>query len=243
SFAAGWADMRGPMTDDQSHMVVLTVRCERCGTASHLGIRADRFDQFNQTGPTFECDCGKSYTHRPGEAGHPRYVGHLPEATVMSSPHVPTTARGVWECPGCGQRWHSELRGEAQDIDEAERSNPVFVCSCGSTLQLSGWTFQDAAPGESGGRAGQGQNVQLTRHERLVLQQLVEGRSTPKIPRHLSLPKGTVRNTASSFYGKLGVGNRLQAVQVALRRGLVRPVMQADDESHPQRRDTDMTTS
>jgi len=214
------------MADDQAHTVVLTVRCERCGTASHLRLRADQFAQFNQTGPTFECDCGKSYTHRPGEAGHPRYVGHLPEATVMSNPHVRTTARGVWECPGCGQRWHSELRGEAQDIDEAERSNPVFVCNCGSTLQLSGWIFQDATSGESDQRTSRGQNVQLTRTERLVLEQLVEGKSNAEIARQLSLSEGTVRNTASSLYSKLGVDNRLQAVQVAIRVGLVRPVTQ-----------------
>jgi DNA-binding CsgD family transcriptional regulator len=225
-------DMVGPMTDEQAHVVALTVRCERCGTASHLALRADQFAQFNQTGPTFVCDCGKSYSHTAGEAGHPGYVGHLPQAKVVSSPHVHTTARGVWECPGCGQRWHSELRGEAQDIDEAERSNPAFVCSCGSTLQLSKWIFQDAAADESGERPERRQNVQLTRTERQVLEQLVDGKSNAEIARHLSLSEGTVRNTASNLYRKLGVTNRLQAVQVSLNTGLVRPVIDSHDERH-----------
>ena len=209
------------MTEERAHVVQLAVRCERCGATSNLGLRADQFERFNRTGPTFECDCGKSYSHRPGEVGHPSYVGHLPAATVMSNPHVRTTARGVWECPGCGQRWHSEIRGEAQDIDEAERSDPVFVCSCGSTLHLSEWIFQDASAAETGERPGGAPNVQLTRTERQVLEQLVEGKSNGEIAMHLSLSEGTVRNTASSLYRKLGVSNRLQAVQVSLDAGLV----------------------
>lgn len=214
------------MTDDQAHTVVLTVRCERCSATWNIGLRADQFDKFNRAGPMFQCDCGKSYSHSPSESGRSGYVGHLPEATVMSNPHVRTSARGVWECPGCAQRWHSELRGEAQDIDAAARSNPAFVCGCGSTLHLSEWSFQNAAAADSDQRASRGQNVQLTRSERLVLEQLVEGKSNAEIARQLSLSEGTVRNTASSLYSKLGVDNRLQAVQVALRVGLVRPVTQ-----------------
>jgi DNA-binding CsgD family transcriptional regulator len=156
----------------------------------------------------------------PGEAGHPGYVGHLPEASVKFSPHVRKTARGVWECPGCGQRWHSEIRGEAQDIDEAERSNPAFVCSCGSTLQLSKWVFQDAAASKSEERPRRGQHVQITKTEREVLEQLVDGKTNAEIAGQLSLSEGTVRNTVSSLYRKLGVSNRLQAVQAAHSLGL-----------------------
>jgi DNA-binding CsgD family transcriptional regulator len=145
----------------------------------------------------------------------------------MSSPHVRTTARGVWECSGCGQRWHSELSGEAQDIDEAERSNPVFVCSCGSTLHLSAWIFQDAAAGDSLQRPHPAQRVHLTRTERLVLEQLVEGKSNAEIASQLTRSEGTVRNVVSSLYRKLGVDNRVQATQASLEMGLVRSVTQS----------------
>jgi two-component system response regulator DesR len=77
---------------------------------------------------------------------------------------------------------------------------------------------------ESDQRPARGQTVQLTRTEHLVLEQLVDGKSTSEIASHLSLSEGTVRNTASSLYRKLGVRNRLQAVQVSLSTGLVRPV-------------------
>ena len=208
-----------------------------------MRLRADQFNQFNRAEPTFECDCGKSYSQRPGEAGHSGYVGHIPEATVVSNPHLRTNARGVWECPGCGHRWHSELRGEAQDVDEAARSNPAFICSCGSTLHLSEWLFQDAAAAGSEEHSRRGQNVQITRTERQVLEQLVDGKSNAEIARHLSLSEGTVRNTASSLYRKLGVSNRLQAVQASLSLGLVRPVIDSRDERHTQRHDKDMTAS
>jgi DNA-binding CsgD family transcriptional regulator len=159
-------------------------------------------------------------------------VGHLPGATVVSSPHVRTTARGLWECPACGQRWHSEIEGEAQDVAEAQQSNPVFVCSCGSTLHLSEWIFHDSAAGESAERPGQGQNVHLTRTERLVLEQLVEGKSNAEIARQLSRSEGTVRNVVSRLYDKLGVDNRVQAIQASLNMGLVRPVTGSGDKRH-----------
>lgn len=212
------------MSDEQVHRVVLTVRCERCGKPWNLGLRADRVEQFNETWPTFECDCGKTLSFRPGQAGQPTSVGRMPEATVRSSPHVRTRARGVWECQGCGQRWRSQLEGEKQDLDEAAQSNPSFACSCGSKLHLSEWIFQDAATGDAGEDPGVVQAVHVTRSERLVLEQLIEGKSNTEIAKHLSLSEGTVRNIASGIYRKLGVSNRLQAARVAVDAGLVKPI-------------------
>jgi hypothetical protein len=74
------------------------------------------------------------------------------------------------------------------------RSDPTFVCSCGSTLHLSEWLFHDAAAGDAGERPRLRQRVHITRTERLVLEQLV-------VARQLSRSEGTVRNLVSREVG------------------------------------------
>jgi DNA-binding NarL/FixJ family response regulator len=69
--------------------------------------------------------------------------------------------------------------------------------------------------------------VQITRTERQVLEQLVDGKSNAEIARQLSLSEGTVRNVASSLYRKLGVKTRLQAANAATIAGLVQPYVDA----------------
>jgi DNA-binding NarL/FixJ family response regulator len=62
----------------------------------------------------------------------------------------------------------------------------------------------------------------LTDREREVLELLADGRSTRQIAEQLYLGEETVKTHLGHIYQKLGVGDRVQAVALALRRGLVR---------------------
>jgi PAS domain S-box-containing protein len=63
--------------------------------------------------------------------------------------------------------------------------------------------------------------MDLTRREREVLRLLASGASTSTIAETLSISLFTVRNHIHNILAKLGVHNRLEAVTVALRKGLV----------------------
>src|SRR5262249_48727348 len=154
------------------------------------------------------CMCGASFTVSPGKVG---YVGRIPEPSVVATPHLRTEVNGMWECGGCGQRWSSDLEGEVQDVYMAESSNPTYICGCGSRLALRQWDFGAARPVASEQHSRRGSTIPLTETERLVLEQMVDGKSNAEIARQLSLSEGTVRNAASSLYHKLGVKTRLQA--------------------------------
>ena len=62
----------------------------------------------------------------------------------------------------------------------------------------------------------------LTDREREVLELLADGRSTRQIAEALFLGEETVKTHLGHIYQKLGVADRVQAVALALRRGLVR---------------------
>ena len=62
----------------------------------------------------------------------------------------------------------------------------------------------------------------LSRRELEVLQLLSAGRSTAEVAEELILSVNTVRNHITHLMAKLGVRSRLEAVNVAVRRGLIR---------------------
>lgn len=71
-------------------------------------------------------------------------------------------------------------------------------------------------------RRATGPDDELTRRELEVLQLLAEGRTTAEVADELVLSVNTVRNHVARVLAKLGVRSRLEAVNVAVRRGLIR---------------------
>lgn len=69
---------------------------------------------------------------------------------------------------------------------------------------------RDGAPVES-----------LTRREQQVLTLMAEGRTNKEIAASLSITERTVKYHVGAILGKLGAGNRTEAVRLAARRGLV----------------------
>jgi DNA-binding NarL/FixJ family response regulator len=61
----------------------------------------------------------------------------------------------------------------------------------------------------------------LTDREQVVLQELAQGKATKEIAGALVLSEETVKTHLAHIYQKLGVNDRVQAVALALRRGLV----------------------
>ncbi len=63
--------------------------------------------------------------------------------------------------------------------------------------------------------------VELSDRERQVLELIVRGRSNKEIASGLGISENTVKVHATKVFEKLGVADRLEAVTVAIRRGIV----------------------
>lgn len=68
-----------------------------------------------------------------------------------------------------------------------------------------------------------GRNPDLTARERDILQVMARGGSNQQIADELALSRDTVRNHVASILSKLGVNSKLQAVTLAVQRGLLSP--------------------
>jgi DNA-binding NarL/FixJ family response regulator len=75
---------------------------------------------------------------------------------------------------------------------------------------------QIAAPGP-----GEAPVEELTQREQEVLQLLAQGKQNKEIAAELAITERTVKFHISSILGKLGAGNRTEAVRIALQEGLV----------------------
>ena len=64
-------------------------------------------------------------------------------------------------------------------------------------------------------------DVRLTEREREVLAVAAEGLTSRQIATRLGVRERTVTTHLARIYGKLGVGNRLAALRIAARAGLV----------------------
>jgi DNA-binding NarL/FixJ family response regulator len=74
--------------------------------------------------------------------------------------------------------------------------------------------------GEDRRRPDDGPLARLTPRERELLAGLAAGDSNARIARHLGISEKTVRNSMSSVFAKLGVGDRVQAALLAREVGL-----------------------
>jgi DNA-binding NarL/FixJ family response regulator len=66
-----------------------------------------------------------------------------------------------------------------------------------------------------------GRNPDLTTREREILQVMAKGGSNQDIADELVLSRDTVRNHVASILSKLGVNSKLQAVTLAIQRGMI----------------------
>ncbi len=73
-----------------------------------------------------------------------------------------------------------------------------------------------------------GRNPDLTSREREILRAMARGGSNQQIADELHLSRDTVRNHVASILSKLGVNSKLQAVTLAIQRGLVSPDLSGD---------------
>ena len=73
----------------------------------------------------------------------------------------------------------------------------------------------------SSGPAASAAVASLTRREKQVLEALADGMGNKEIARRLGITVETERNYLASVFSKLGVHSRLQALVVAVRRGIV----------------------
>lgn len=63
---------------------------------------------------------------------------------------------------------------------------------------------------------------QLTERERMILQELAQGKSNQEIAETLFLAEGTIKNYVSTIMAKLHANDRTQAAIYALKRGLAK---------------------
>jgi len=76
-------------------------------------------------------------------------------------------------------------------------------------------------PSESEARGGRDEAPALTGREVEVLRLLAQGRANKEIAASLVISERTVKFHVSAILGKLGAGNRTEAVRLAVQRGLV----------------------
>jgi DNA-binding NarL/FixJ family response regulator len=85
-----------------------------------------------------------------------------------------------------------------------------------------GWVSQSVASQIGEWREGEdARNHELTAREMEVLRLLVEGKTNPQIGSDLGISKKTVEKHLGAVYSKLGVASRVEAAEVALRKGWI----------------------
>lgn len=85
-----------------------------------------------------------------------------------------------------------------------------------------GWVSQSVASQIGEWRDGEdSKNHELTPREMEVLRLLVEGKTNPQIGLVLGISKKTVEKHLGAVYSKIGVASRVEAAEVALRKGWI----------------------
>ncbi|MGB3713591.1 MAG: response regulator transcription factor [Candidatus Promineifilaceae bacterium] len=110
----------------------------------------------------------------------------------------------------------AEERGRAMDLEEAISTLLKIIERSRSWPGIRG---EPASPGPP--KADQSLIDPLTARELEVLQLMAGGLTNPQIAEKLVIAVGTVKSYTAQIYGKLGVNNRVQAVNRAREIGLI----------------------
>lgn len=104
-----------------------------------------------------------------------------------------------------------------KDLDAAELVAAIHAAATGETL-VPPSVLQRLLPRLS---AAQPATAELTAREREILALFVEGLTNAEIAERLGVSVHTVRNHVQNLLAKLGAHSKLEALAIALRRGLV----------------------
>jgi two-component system, NarL family, response regulator DegU len=100
-------------------------------------------------------------------------------------------------------------------------ATPMDLCEAAAGL-AQGYRERQPVPGEGAAAISSGGALaSLTARELQVLRLMATGDSNEAIARALHISPSTLRNHTSNIYRKLGISDRVQAVIVAVREGLV----------------------
>jgi DNA-binding NarL/FixJ family response regulator len=150
------------------------------------------------TMPTIDgLECCRRITARPGAPAVIVYTGNAEPATLESALEAGATGFVV-------------KSGPPQDLIRAVRA------------VHAGHPYVDAMLGAALGRRDVPVASPLSARESQVLQRLANGLTTDGVGKELFLSPATVRSYAENAIHKLGADNRIHAVAIALRLGLIR---------------------
>jgi DNA-binding NarL/FixJ family response regulator len=118
-----------------------------------------------------------------------------------------------------------------EDIRHALRAGAIGYLVKGTTPHQIREAVRRAAEGEfplssaiAAKLAGSMAHPELSERERQVLQQIANGRSNKEIGRVLYITEHTVKKHVKSILAKLGARGRTEAIAIATKRGLIKPV-------------------
>jgi DNA-binding CsgD family transcriptional regulator len=141
-------------------------------------------------------------------------VVEWPEADVVLAEEA-----GMWALPTV----LVEDEGESRRDDAASVVRPdADGATLAAALRLAASGYRVRPPGRGSGLAAAGAaQSELTPREQAVLALLADGASNKLIARRLGISPSTAKFHVASLIDKLGARNRLDAVTIGMRRGLV----------------------
>ncbi len=167
----------------------------------------------------------------------PLVVGHDPDVVLLDyrlsdSDGATATTEILQDCPDCNVLLMSAAEPATMLADAMEAGIAGFVHKSRGmqalvdalrTVAAGGTVFEANDLQAAVQRLGRGGADQPSERELEVLQLLTEGRNVERIADELGLSHHTVRNHVRHALEKLDAHSQLEAVAIALRRGLVTP--------------------
>jgi DNA-binding NarL/FixJ family response regulator len=115
------------------------------------------------------------------------------------------------------------LQGELQgDLQGGDLAAAARAAHAGFSLMPAAWSARTPDPSAVPLLADYGTDERLTAREQEVLELLAAGLSNRRIAEELGISEHTVKFHVNAIYGKLDASSRTEAVNHALRRGILR---------------------